>query len=126
MQRISDLLAAVLAAAAGFLTWLFFSAFSPHHEAWDGGAWWLVALPLLALVSIVLGYFRPVRVWRAPVWITAGEIVAIFLVSGGGSFALFPVAVVFVFLPLGIGFTGLAMIGAVFANGQKWDSSILR
>jgi hypothetical protein len=41
------------------------------------------------------------------------------------SFTLFPLAVPFVLAPLVIGFVGLAMIGAVFANGQKWGRAIL-
>jgi hypothetical protein len=124
-QRISPLLAAAISAAAGFLTWLGFSLLSPVHEAWDLGAWWLVALPALAILSSVLGYLLPRRVWRWPLWIKVGELIAIFAVSGGGSFALFPLAVIFVLLPLGIGFTGMAMIGAVFAYDQKWEPSIL-
>jgi hypothetical protein len=72
-----------------------------------------------------LGFVAPVRVWRWTVAIVAGELVAIFAVSGGGSFALFPLAVVFVLIPLGLGFVMMAMIGAMFAYDQKWEPSIL-
>jgi hypothetical protein len=123
--RLSPALAAAISAAAGFLTWLVFAAFAPSREAWDLGAWWLIALPGLALLSGVLGFLVPRRVWRWSAWMTLGELAAILVIPRSGSFDLFPLAVVFVLLPVAIAFMGMAMIGAVFAYDQKWEPSIL-
>lgn len=124
-QRISSLLAAAISAAAGFLTWLLFALTTPSHEAWDAGAWWVAGLAFLAILSAVLGYLAPVRVWRWAVCIVAGECVAIAMIPRGGDFALFPLALIFILLPLALGFVMTAMIGAVFAHDQKWDPGIL-
>jgi hypothetical protein len=124
MKRIDGLLAACIAAGIGFLFWLIFAPFSPHMEAWDGPLWWFVTVPVLTITSGVLGYLTPERVWRWPLWIIAGELVAILLTSGG-NIGLLPLAVILVFLPLGIGFTIVAVIGGLVAH-RGWDSEILR
>ncbi|HVZ15165.1 MAG TPA: hypothetical protein VG894_11950 [Bauldia sp.] len=118
--------AAAVSAAAGFLSWALFAFLTPSREAWDNGTWWLVVLPLLALVSGVLGYVAPRRVWRWPAWITVGEIGAILLIRRQDTdFGLFPLAVVFVLIPLAIAFTFLALIGGVCARGGRWNAAIL-
>jgi hypothetical protein len=124
LKRIDPLLASAIAAGAGFLFWLVFAPFSPHMEAWDGPLWWFVSLPVLAVTSGVLGYLTPERVWRWPLWIAAGELVAILLTSGG-NIGLLPLAVIFVFVPLVVVFTILAIIGAMIAH-RGWDSDIIR
>ncbi|HVY21454.1 MAG TPA: hypothetical protein VHA70_15435 [Bauldia sp.] len=115
-----------MSAVAGYLTWAVFALAVPTREAWDTDAWWYVALPILGILSAVFGYLLPVRVWRWPVAVLAGELAGLWSIPrDDASFTLFSLAVPFVLAPLVIGFVGLAMIGAVFANGQKWGRAIL-
>lgn len=53
-----------LAAAAGILVWVAVSSMSGRREAWDSPAYFQVGIPVLCLVSVVLGYFSPDRAWR--------------------------------------------------------------
>jgi hypothetical protein len=118
--------AAAVSAAVGFVSWAVFAFLTPSREAWDNGAWWLTVLPVLAVLSGILGYVAPRRVWRWPAWITVGEIGAMLLIRRvDADFGLFPLAVVFVLVPLAIGYTVVAMIGGVGSRGMRWDSAIL-
>ncbi len=126
LNSLRAIAAAAISVAAGFLGWAVFSFLTPSREAWDTGAWWLVALPVFAALSGIFGYLVPRRVWRWPAWITIGEIGGILLIRrADAGFTLFPLAVVFVLIPLAVGFTMVAMIGGVYGRGDKWNSAIL-
>jgi hypothetical protein len=126
LRVIRAALATAVAIAAGFLTWAVFSFLTASREAWDNGTWWMIAVPFLAILSGVLGYVVPRKVWRWGAWIIAGQFAATLLVSLPHSgFGLLPLAVVFVLLPLWLLFTVPAILGAVIAR-RGWDSEILR
>ncbi|MEJ0011141.1 MAG: hypothetical protein WDM94_00675 [Bauldia sp.] len=126
MSRLHPLIAGFISAAAGFVAWAAFAFPTPTHEAWDADSWWYLALPALGILSAVLGYLVPVRVWRWPLAILVGELAALLLIPRNDpGFILFPLAVPFALVPLAIGFFGMATIGAVFARDQKWDPGVL-
>lgn len=97
-------LAAIVSLAGGICVWVGFSLAGGVREAWDTAAWWSLGLPSLAIVSGFAGYLSPVRVWRWPLFITGGQLLAIIAVAAtgpnGADFGLLPLALVFVMLPL--------------------------
>jgi hypothetical protein len=94
----------------------------------DTAAWWWLGLPLLAVVSGLAGYLAPVRVWRWPLFIAGGQLLAMIAIAAisqsGADFGLLPLALAFVFLPLVIVLTIPALIGGLVARGG-WDRGLL-
>ncbi len=117
---LSSTAAAAIAGAAGFVGWAAFSLGGTRREAWDSGSWWLVALPLLALAAGILGYLVPQRVWRWAVTILGGQLLAMVLLRPAGTnLGLLPLTVVFLFVPMGLIFTALALIGGAIARRRS-------
>ena len=120
--------AVAVSVAAGFCVWAGFSLIGGGREAWDTGAWWWLGLPLLAVASGLAGYLAPVRVWRWPLFIAGGQLLAMIAIAAisqsGAEFGLLPLALVFVMLPLVIILTVPALIGGVVARGG-WDRGLL-
>ncbi len=82
-------------------------------------------LPLLAGLAGALGFLVPARVWRWPVAIVAGQVVAMLLLRPQGSdLGLLPLTIAFLLIPLAIGLTVPAVIGGVVARGG-WDPALL-
>ncbi len=128
------LIAAVLAVATGFAVWagLSFGASRPLDdtfvvgEAWDGPAYWTLGLAIYGLVVATGGYLAPIRVWRWPLFVALGQGVAMLLVRPPGSeFALVPVALLFVGVPLVLTLTIPALIGGIAAR-RGWSGDLLR
>ena len=114
---LSSTAAMAIAAAAGFVGWAAFSLGGTRREAWDSGSWWLVVLPVLALVAGILGYLVPQRVWRWAVAILGGQLVAMILLRPAGTdLGLLPLTVILLLVPLGLVFTALALIGGAIAR----------
>jgi hypothetical protein len=72
----------VIAALSGILVWVLVSSISGRREAWDSAAYFQVGIPVLCLVSAVMGYLAPDRSWR---WgaIPLGAQIAWMLVTQG-------------------------------------------
>ena len=114
---LSSTAAAAIAATTGFVGWAIFPLGGIRGEAWDSGLWWVVVLPLLALVAGILGYIVPQRVWRWAAAILGGQLLAMILMRpAGADLGLFPLTVVFVLIPLGLIFTALALVGGAVAR----------
>lgn len=65
-----------------------------RREAWDLDLWWTTGLPLGWLVAGVLGWLRPVRIWRWPLTIIGTQFVCALVLSRSG-LSLLPFALVF-------------------------------
>jgi hypothetical protein len=63
MKPRSALVPAVIAAAAGMLTWFAASLLSGRREAWDAPMYWTLAYPAALMVCAWLGYQHPKRAW---------------------------------------------------------------
>ncbi len=117
VPALSPAAAGAIAAVAGFVGWAAFAFGGRLREAWDVGAWWVVALPALALVAGILGYLVPQKVWRWSVAILGGQLLAMVLLRPAGTdLGLFPLTVVFLLVPLGLIFMVLALIGRAIAR----------
>ncbi len=122
---LSSTAAMALAAAAGFAGWAVFSLGGPRREAWDSGTWWLVVLPLLALVAGVLGYLAPRRVWRWAAAIVGGQVLAmVALRPAGTDLGLFPLTAAFLLIPLGLILSLPALVGGAIARRQTRAGSL--
>lgn len=129
------MIAAAIAVTTGFAIWAALSIgggrmLDGHTfivgEAWDGPAYWTVGLSAFALAAAVSGYVSPVKVWRWPLCVALGQGIGMLLLRPPGSeFALVPVALLFVGLPLVVALTVPAIAGGVAAR-RGWSSDLLR
>ena len=74
-----------LAAGSGILVWVAVSMLSGRREAWDSEAYYQIGLPVLCVVSAVLGYFEPDRPWRWGAIPLAAQAVTMFAMQGLGN-----------------------------------------
>ena len=84
--------AAILAFAAGFGGWIVVSNISHRREAWDSGLYWSGFIPLLFLLSAILGFLSPRRSWHWGLWMAGGQLTIMFLLDPSGS--LLPLGVI--------------------------------
>ena len=117
-------LAVAISLAAGFFVWVGLSVAAGVHEAWDRPIYWWLGLPLLTIAAGLTGYLAPTRVWRWPLLIALGQIVAMLVINPGAGLGLLPLALIFVVLPIVIVLTIPAVIGGSIAHGG-WDSELL-
>ena len=74
-----------VAAGSGILVWVLVSMLSGRREAWDSEAYYQIGLPVLCVVSAVLGYFEPDRPWRWGAIPLAAQAVTMFAMQGLGN-----------------------------------------
>jgi hypothetical protein len=113
-----------VSAAAGFCVWAGLSLIGGVREAWDAPAYWLIGLPILAVVSGIAGYVVPVRVWRWPAFIGLGQILGMIVLNPDAGWGLLPLMLAVVMVPLIIILTIPALIGGSIARGG-WDRALL-
>ena len=94
-----DLVAYFIAAAAGAGCWLYITITNGRAEAWDTGTYFVVFLPAIILVTALLGFFFPRRVWRWPATAFGSQALVLFLSNPTGG--LLPLGlIVFSFLAI--------------------------
>lgn len=95
----------VIALLIGAALWTIASLASGRREAWDAAVYWALAYPAALVASALLGYFFPVRAWRWPLALFAGQFVAMVIRNGelGGLW------------PLGLALFGVLSLPAVVA-----------
>lgn len=71
----------VIAVLTGAALWTAAAMVSGRREAWDASVYWVLAYPAALVASALLGYFFPLRVWRWPVALFAGQFVAMIVRS---------------------------------------------
>ena len=86
------------------LVWIVISAVSGIKEAWDSSWYFSLGYPLICAVSLVLGYFTPVRTRRWGVAPFVGQFAWLLLSQGPGNL-----------LPLGIIAFGVISLPAIIA-----------
>ncbi len=91
------------AVAGGIVVWALVSVFSHKREAWDSDLYFTLGLPLVYLLSAVLGYLEPNKPWRWGAAPLAGQGLWMLLTQGPGNL-----------LPLGIVMLGILALPSIF------------
>ena len=99
-----DLVAYVIAAIAGAGGWLYITITTGRSEAWDTGSYFVVFLPAIIVVTALLGFFFPQRVWSWPATAFGSQALVMFLSNPTGGL-----------LPLGLIVFGLFSIPSFIA-----------
>ena len=102
-----------VALVAGTVVWVVVSEASGRKEAWDSQWYFLISIPVVCVVSAVLGFIEPSKPWRWGVAPLAGQFSWMLLTQGPGN--LLPLGVV-VFGVLSVPSIMTARIGAFFGN----------
>ena len=79
-----DLVAYLIAATAGAGGWLYITITTGRNEAWDTGSYFAIFLPAIILVSALLGFFFPRRVWRWPATAFGSQALVLFVSNPTG------------------------------------------
>ena len=77
---------------SGLVVCLAITATTGRKEAWDSAAYFSVGIPFMCLLIFGISYLYPRRAWRWTLSMAVGQSLAI--VSGGGSFNLWPLSIV--------------------------------
>ena len=91
-----------LAVGTGILTWAAISAMSGRREAWDSPSYFSVGIPVVCLMSAVLGYIEPLKPLRWGVAPLVGQFSWMLVTQGPGNL-----------LPLGIVVFGVLSIPSI-------------
>jgi len=102
-----------VALVAGTVVWVVVSEASGRKEAWDSQWYFLISIPVVCVVSAVLGFIEPSKPWRWGVAPLAGQFSWMLLTQGPGN--LLPLGVV-VFGVLSVPSIITARIGAFFGS----------
>lgn len=81
-----------LALVTGILVWVAVSNATGRREAWDSQWYFLVSIPVVCVVSAVLGFVEPRRAWRWGVVPLVGQFSWMLFTQGPGN--LLPLGVV--------------------------------
>jgi hypothetical protein len=81
-----------LALVTGILVWAAVSNATGRREAWDSQWYFLVSIPVVCIVSAVLGFVEPRRAWRWGVVPLVGQFSWMLFTQGPGN--LMPLGVV--------------------------------
>ena len=93
----------VISILSGVLVWVVVSAVSGKKEAWDSSRYG-VGYAFICVMSITLGYLRPVQTWRWGVMPFLGQFVWMLVNQGAGNL-----------MPLGIIVFGVMALPAVIS-----------
>jgi hypothetical protein len=81
-----------LSALAGFGVCFAVTLLTGRKEAWDSALYFTVGIPLMCVIVYAISHAFPVRPWRWALSMAMGQAIAMML--GGGSFNLWPLAIV--------------------------------
>ena len=99
-----------VAVTAGIIVWIVVSKISHRSEAWDSQWYFTIGVPVVCVVSAMLGFIEPNRPWRWGSAPLAGQFVWMLVTQGPGN--LLPLGIV-VFGVLAIPSMLTARLGAV-------------
>ena len=80
------------AVVTGIVVWIVVSKVSHRREAWDSQWYFMVGVPVVCVVSAVLGYLEPNRPWRWGAAPLAGQFFWMLVTQGPGN--LLPLGVI--------------------------------
>jgi len=92
VKLLDPLWASLLTSGVGVATWLGVVQVSHRREAWDSSLYFIVAMPLIALVAGVVSYVVPTRVWRWALFPFMAQ--ALVMVVGSGDYGLLPLGLI--------------------------------
>ena len=101
-----------LAVVTGVVTWAAISTISGRREAWDSAWYFSVGMPIVCVISAVLGFIEPQKPWRWGVAPLIGQFFWMLLTQGPGN--LLPLGIV-VFAVLSVPSILTAKLGAFMA-----------
>lgn len=104
-----------LAAVAGIVVWIIVSTVSGRREAWDSQWYFLIGVPVVCVVSAILGFVEANKSWRWGVIPLVGQFCWMLLTEGPGN--LLPLGVI-VFGVLSIPSIITARLGAFWGSKQ--------
>ena len=110
-----DLWLYALAVTVGVLTWAVISTISGRREAWDSTWYFSGGIPVLCILSAVLGFLEPRKPWRWGIAPLAGQFFWMLFTQGPGN--LLPLGVV-VFGVLSVPSIMTAKFGAFFRSSR--------
>lgn len=106
--------AVILAASGGFALWFMTSLLTGKREAWDGGAYWIIAYPVAIAACALLGYRFPDRPWRWALVLFVSQFLAM-CVRNGELGNLWPLGMV-MFAVIGLPGICVAQVAARFGR----------
>ncbi|MCW5799919.1 MAG: conserved membrane protein of unknown function [Nitrospira sp.] len=109
----------VIAVTGGGVVWALVSFFSHKREAWDSDLYFTFGLPVVCLLSAVLGYLEPGKPWRWGLAPFAGQGAWILLTQGPGN--LLPMGIV-MFGILSLPSIVTAKLGALAAKRSRFEA----
>lgn len=92
----------VLSIVTGVLAWTAISAISGRREAWDSSWYFSAGLPVICVVSAVLGFIEPQKPWRWGITPLVGQFFWMMFTQGPGNL-----------LPLGILVFGVLSVPSI-------------
>jgi hypothetical protein len=81
-----------VAVVVGIVVWIVVSKVSHRREAWDSEWYWMAGVPVVCVVSAVLGFVEPSRPWRWGAAPLASQFVWMLVTQGPGN--LLPLGVI--------------------------------
>ncbi len=76
-----------VAFVAGILVWTLVSSSSGRREAWDSELYFTAGIPVLCVLTGILGFVEPNKSWRWGLVPALGQAVAMFVSQGVGNLA---------------------------------------
>lgn len=94
-----------VAVVVGIIVWIVVSKMSHRREAWDSQWYFMIGVPVVCVLSAILGFIEPSRPWRWGTAPLAGQFVWMLLTQGPGNL-----------LPLGVIVFGILAIPSVLTG----------
>jgi len=77
----------------GIMFWIIVTNFTGESEAWDSLLYFIIGLPVLAVINVVLGAAFPIRPWRWGILSTFSQSIPMVLQSDG-NWMFLPVTII--------------------------------
>ena len=107
----------LVAAASGAALWACANLAEASQEPWDAESYWIVWLPLAALLCFVLGFCFPEKPWRWPLAVMLSQLPVMIVFTGKvGSLVVIGIALLLILSLPGM---AAAWLGAAVRRGAR-------